>query len=216
MHLERPAPTIAIALLFELGLGAFALCIGWLAGQWPLVGIHFGREYGAAQIAAIGWGLVATAPLLAALLLGDRLPLASLRRLSHLTASVVRQMFGGASLWQLAAVALAAGVGEELFFRGLVQAGIARFFAAWPGLVSAAGGSFGYGMAIAVASALFGICHWLTTTYAVMAMLVGVYFGLLLMMTGSLWTPLIAHAAYDFLALAYLTRPDRLLLRGVE
>jgi membrane protease YdiL (CAAX protease family) len=214
--MHRAGRTTAIALLFEGGLGAMALGIGWLAGQWPLVGIRFGREYGASQIAAIGWGLVATAPLLVALLFADRLPCAPLQRLSDLTASVVRQMFGGASLWQLAAVALAAGIGEELFFRGLIQAGLARFFAAWPGIGSAAGGWMGYGMALAVASVLFGICHWLTTTYAVLAMLVGVYFGLLLMMTGSLWTPLIAHAAYDFLALAYLTRADRLLLPSVE
>jgi membrane protease YdiL (CAAX protease family) len=214
--MHRAGHTTAIALLFEGGLGAVALGIGWLAGQWPLVGIHFSGNYDGYQLAAIGWGLIATAPLLAALLLIDRLPIAPLQRLSDLTATVVRQMFGGASVMQLAVVALAAGFGEELFFRGLMQTGIARLFAVWPGMDSFAGGWVGCGMAVAVASVLFGVCHWLTTTYAVLAMLVGVYFGLLLLMTGSLWTPLVAHAAYDFLALAYLTRPDRLLLSRVE
>jgi membrane protease YdiL (CAAX protease family) len=214
--MHRAYRTTAIALLFEGSLGAVALGIGWLAGQWPLVGIHFRHEFGASQIAAIGWGLVAAAPLAVALFFADRMPLPSLQRLSDLTARVVHQMFGGASLWQLAAVALAAGIGEELFFRGLVQAGIARFFAAWPGIGPAFGGWVANGMALAVGSILFGICHWLTTTYAVLAMLVGFYFGLLLIMTGSLWTPLVAHAAYDFLALAYLTRPHQLLPRSVE
>ena len=47
--------------------------------------------------------------------------------------------------------------------------------------------------------------------YAVLAVLAGVYFGLLLMLTGSLWTPIVAHAAYDFIALVYLLRPQNLI-----
>ena len=58
---------------------------------------------------------------------------------------------------------------------------------------------------------LFGVCHWLNTTYAILAMLAGVYFGVLLMLSGSLWTPIVAHAAYDFCALVYLLRPQNLI-----
>jgi membrane protease YdiL (CAAX protease family) len=105
----------------------------------------------------------------------------------------------------LVVVAAAAGVGEELLFRGLVQAGLSRLL----GPVS------GPWIALAAASVLFGVCHWLNTTYAVLAVLAGVYFGLLLMSTGSLWTPIVAHAAYDFLALLYLIRPKRLIRSGV-
>jgi membrane protease YdiL (CAAX protease family) len=55
-----------------------------------------------------------------------------------------------------------------------------------------------------VAAGVFGVCHWLNRTYAVLATLMGVYFGLLLVWTGNLWTPILAHAVYDFVALVVL------------
>src|SRR6476660_3844746 len=107
MDRSNPARTTYIALLFEGGLGLTALAIGWLVGHSPLVGI--GSEEGREQITAIGWGLVATGPLLVALLAIDRVPIGPLRNLHEMTAEVILQMFGGASLAQLAAVAIAAG-----------------------------------------------------------------------------------------------------------
>ena len=69
--------------------------------------------------------------------------------------------------------------------------------------------------ALAIASVLFGVCHWLNTTYAILAMLAGLYFGLLLVLTGNLWTPIMAHAAYDFIALLYLVRPNHLVRSSI-
>src|SRR6185503_9457210 len=114
--------------------------------------------------------------------------------LRQLTSEVIARMFGGASPAQLAAVALAAGCGEELLFRGLVQSGIAQLFS----------DPIGPAVALLVASILFGVCHWLNATYAILAMLAGAYFGVLLMLTGNILAPITAHAAYDFLALVYL------------
>jgi membrane protease YdiL (CAAX protease family) len=111
------------------------------------------------------------------------------------------RMFGGASLWQLAVVALAAGVGEELLFRGLVQAGLERWL----------GGVEGRIAALAIASVLFGVCHWLNATYAALAVLAGAYFGGLLLLTENILAPITAHAAYDFLALVYLVDPAKML-----
>jgi len=110
-------------------------------------------------------------------------------------------MFAGASVLQLAAVALAAGFGEELLFRGLLQTELARLI----------GGPHSSLVGLALASAVFGVCHWLDRTYAFLATLAGAYFGWLLLAAGNLWTPIVAHAMYDFLALAYLVRPNRLL-----
>ena len=201
MDLPDPARTTRIALLFECGLGVAALVIGWLVGQWPFVGMGTTSNLVPGQLVAVGWGLAATGPLLAVLLIIDRVPIGPLRHLRDMTAEVILQMFGGASVAQLAAVAIAAGFGEELLFRGLVQAGLSRLildpFAPW--------------IALAAASALFGICHWLNTTYAILAMLAGAYFGLIFVATGSLWTPIVAHAAYDLVALLYLVRPKNLL-----
>jgi CAAX protease family protein len=201
MSEPNPARTTTIALLFESGLGIAAFGIGWLLGHWPAVGMNATSGGTQAQLEAIGWGLVATGPLVLALIAMDRIPFGPLLRLRELTEEVVLQMFRGASVVQLAAVSIAAGFGEELLFRGLVQAG----------LTSLIGGPLGPGLAVAVASTLFGVCHWLNTTYAILAVLAGAYFGLLFLLTGNLWTPIIAHAAYDLLALIYLVRPSHLV-----
>lgn len=201
MGTSDAARTTRIALLFEGGLGIVALVVGWLVGQWPLVGIHASDGNPAGQLSAVGWGLVATGPLVVALLAIDRFPIGPLAHLREMTSQVVLQMFGGASLVHLAAVSLAAGFGEELLFRGLVQSGLSRLIA----------GPFAVWIALAIGAVLFGLCHWLNTTYAILAMLAGAYFGFIFVMTENILTPIVAHGAYDFLALMYLVRPQRLI-----
>jgi membrane protease YdiL (CAAX protease family) len=195
---SNAARTTIIALLFEGGLGAIALIVGWLVGHWPAAGVE--RDIPAVgQLAAVGWGLIASVPLLAGLIVIDRFPLGPLRELRITAQRLIQQMFGGASYFQLALVAVAAGVGEELLFRGLLQDGLSRWL----------GGPFGPWIALAVAAVAFGVCHWLNATYAVLATLAGGYFGLLFAVSDSLWTPIAAHAGYDFLALVYVLRPNR-------
>jgi membrane protease YdiL (CAAX protease family) len=53
---------------------------------------------------------------------------------------------------------------------------------------------------------LFGLAHPMSTTYVVLATVVGVYLGGLLLVTDNLLAPIVAHAAYDFVALVYLVR----------
>ncbi len=60
-----------------------------------------------------------------------------------------------------------------------------------------------------LASILFGLAHPLTTGYAVMAAIFGVYLGLLWLWSGNLLVAITAHAIYDFLALLYLVRRHR-------
>src|SRR6478609_2425245 len=144
--------TTRIALAFECALGFAAIGIGWLMGQSPLVGVSFASdEASRQQVVAVGWGLVATGPLLVVLYFCERFPIGPLRGLNEMTNSVVTRMFGGATAGQLLAVAIAAGWGEELLFRGLVQGAISQWVSDWPGQVAA----------ILIASVLFGLCHWL-------------------------------------------------------
>jgi membrane protease YdiL (CAAX protease family) len=201
MSESKPGRMTLIALLFEGGLAAAAFAIGWFLGHWPAIGMQSGSEGAREQLEAIGWGLVATGPLVVALVIIDRFPLGPLARLRQLTEEVVLAMFSGASVVQLAAVSIVAGLSEELLFRGLVQAGLERLI----------GGPAAPWIALAVASVLFGVCHWLNTTYAILAVLAGAYFGLLLVLSGNLWTPIVAHAAYDLLALIHLVRPSHLV-----
>jgi membrane protease YdiL (CAAX protease family) len=55
--------------------------------------------------------------------------------------------------------------------------------------------------AIILPNVLFGMLHWRSAAYAAIAGVVGVYFGLLFLWTGNLLAPILAHAAYDAVAL---------------
>jgi membrane protease YdiL (CAAX protease family) len=181
---------VLAAIAFELGLGLAALGLGWWLGRSPLV------WPGAAGIGdhlrALATGAAAALPLLGILVALDRHPRDPLRELRRLTDEILPALFRGASGPELLAVSVAAGVGEELLFRGLVQHGISGL--PW------ASGYWGW----AVASLLFGAAHPITLRYACAAAVVGGYLGALQIATGSVLAPIAAHAAYDWGALSYL------------
>jgi membrane protease YdiL (CAAX protease family) len=116
-------------------------------------------------------------------------PLAHIRRFFN---EVARPIFEPLTVPDLAVVSLVAGLGEELLVRGVIQAALARWLGDWSGLL--------------LASALFGLLHPITKTYAVLAALAGVYLGLVWMLTGNLLVVIIAHAVYDFVMLTWLLR----------
>ena len=140
-------------------------------------------------------GIVAAIPpfLLFLWTLNSKLQICSHHR--HLFDSVLRPLFGGWSILQLLVISLIAGVSEEAFFRGAIQGSLADRIGVIPALV--------------LASAAFGACHLLTWTYAIIAALIGLYLGLLWIWTGSLLTPMVTHAVYDFVALVYFLRVYR-------
>jgi membrane protease YdiL (CAAX protease family) len=113
---------------------------------------------------------------------------------------LVVPLFRGASWWDMLLIALLAGVGEELFFRGLLQPGLAGSIGAWTALI--------------LTSALFGVLHWVTPPYAALAGLVGLYLGAFMAVSGNLLVPILVHALYDFFALRYLVGRSRELPQG--
>ena len=204
--------SLLLALAVEGGLGVVALFAGWLLSHWPATGMGWAGISSSAppageQVRAIGIGVLATIPPLVVLAVIDRLPLSSLERVRQLAETAIRQMFPQPQLWQLALVAAAAGLGEELLFRGLVQAGLARLLSG----IALWDIALGPWIALVVASLIFGLFHWLSRAYALLAALAGLYFGLVLMATGSLWPSIVAHALYDFVALWYLLRPNQMV-----
>jgi len=105
---------------------------------------------------------------------------------------VVRPLADELDVVGSAAVSLCAGIGEELFFRGVLQS-------EW-GIVAGA--------------VCFSVLHFGTAAkryfaLAVLYALIGCYFGLLAEQFHSLYLPISAHAAYDFLALMYLKFGDK-------
>lgn len=94
--------------------------------------------------------------------------------------------------FRIALMAVAAGISEELLFRGVLQTWIAGFA---PVMI-----------AIIASNILFGMLHMRTLLYAVIAGLVGVYLGVLYAITDNLLAPMAAHAFYDAVALEYTRR----------
>lgn len=186
----------AMAVAFEGGLGLLALLLGWLLGIWPIPGIERSGVAWGDQLPALAWGLAATGPMLLGFWLIDRFAWGPLAALKTDVERLVVPLFRDSSILDLALVALAAGVGEEVLFRGLVQHGLANWLAP----------PWGIWFALVVASVAFGCAHMLSATYAILAALIGLYLGLLLIWTGNLLAPAVAHGAYDFVALLYLVR----------
>jgi len=185
-----------VAALFEGGLVLVAWCLGLLLDRPPWAQIQW-------SAAELGWGLLATLPLIAGLLVITRYPLGPFKALNDFVRQWVLPLFVTCTTWQLAVISLLAGLGEEALFRGVVQAGVEQL-CGWPWL------------ALAVASALFGLAHAVTTTYAILAGLIGVYLGWLWLESGNLLVPIVTHAAYDFVALAYLLRSTQGRTSGDE
>jgi uncharacterized protein len=182
-----------VAAFVEGSLLPVAIGLGWLVGTRPLATLH------------LNWhdallGLAATLPLLVLLWLGLKCPWRPLAEIKRITNDMLLPLFESCGLLDLAVIATLAGIGEETLFRGMLQAALANEI----------GGLRGLWLGLFAASVLFGLLHAITPAYAAWAALTGLYLGGLWLATGNLLAPIIAHAAYDFLAIAYLMkRRDR-------
>jgi membrane protease YdiL (CAAX protease family) len=115
-----------------------------------------------------------------------------MRRLVALVEERLGLHLADASAGGIVLLAALAGLGEELLFRGVVQEWLAARYGLLLGVVGA--------------SVLFGLGHWLSASYAVLAALIGAWLGLVFVLSGNLLAPIVAHAAYDVVALAVLAR----------
>jgi membrane protease YdiL (CAAX protease family) len=113
-------------------------------------------------------------------------------RLVALVTDRAGPMFARSTLAELVLVSTLAALAEEALFRGVLQSALGAHLPAWA--------------AVLAASALFGLAHFLTPLYALVAAIVGIYFGLLLVLGGNLLVPIVAHGLYDVVALRALQR----------
>jgi membrane protease YdiL (CAAX protease family) len=144
------------------------------------------------SLGAFIWGVIATVPLGLGLVWMLTTGWSPIRRLVTLVTEQIGPALASCSIAQLALLALAAGGSEEVLFRGVIQTGLARAVPAW--------------LALILASAAFGLVHFASRAYAVVAGVIGIYLGALFLVQGSLLAPSITHALYDFVALLYVAR----------
>ncbi len=137
-------------------------------------------------------GVIATAPPFAFLLWIMRSRSPSLVAFREAQMEFFRMIGFAFTPLRILLLSLAAGVGEELLFRGVFQIVGERHF----GIIAA----------IIVPNLLFGALHARSLFYATAAALVGTYLGLIFWISGSLAVAIIAHTLYDLLALEWTRR----------
>jgi membrane protease YdiL (CAAX protease family) len=179
----------AMAVVVEGGIAIAALVVAWL---FRITLRDMFPEVGQPLVTAILRGLLATLPMLVIfwLLVNSNWPM--MRQLREQVQWLIDEMFPSRSIAQFAAVAVLAGVGEELLFRGALQSLFAKWTMPIIGLIGT--------------SLLFGLAHALSKLYFLFAVAVGAFLGWMTMRYNDLVAPMVAHGAYDFLALVYLSR----------
>jgi membrane protease YdiL (CAAX protease family) len=138
------------------------------------------------------WGVVATMPLILGLAWLQSTGRGPLRGLLDFVVEQIGPYLASLSAVDLALLAVVAGFSEEVLFRGVLQVGLTDW-------LSAAG-------ALVVSSVAFGLVHFASCTYAVLAGVMGLYLGGLFLAQDNLLAPIVTHALYDFVALLLVTR----------
>jgi membrane protease YdiL (CAAX protease family) len=173
-----PRRLLPIVVLGEGILLATAVAVAW-GLELPL---RLGHPIG-----GIGWGVFAAVALGVVNLGFLRTRTAGWpgNALRHVCRIIVRPLFEHVRMWHIVLISMLAGLGEELLFRGVLQPLIG----------------------LPLASLIFGAVHIGGRSligYGVWAACIGALFGWLTVVTGGLLAPIVAHAVYDALALAYV------------
>ena len=182
---HRSLQLVLLAVLLEGGLAGLAWVLGRFLNQPSLATFHWDGP-------DVIMGILASLPMLALFLVFLRWPVGPLVHLQRFMLEFIPSLFGRCTLFELGAISLLAGVGEEMLFRGVLQGVLTRWL--------------GPEIGLAGASVLFGLIHLISPTYAVVAGLMGAYLGWLWQVSDNLLVPIVVHAVYDFFALIGLLR----------
>jgi uncharacterized protein len=186
---------LRLAIVFEGGLVLVALAIGLIFRVDPFAEFIIEPK-------GVLFGLMAALPPFLLLTLTDRFRFSALERIKRLVLELLGPALGTCRWYELVLVAALAGLGEELLFRGVVQ----RLFERWLDF-----GGWGYVAGLIASNVIFGLLHFVTPTYALLAAGMGIYFGLLFDASHppNLIVPILAHGLYDYLAFLLLRRSAR-------
>jgi membrane protease YdiL (CAAX protease family) len=173
----------ALFVIFEAALAPAALLLGWRLGVHPLADFAWDPN-------AVLAGVLAALPMLGLLVVSLRWPIGPFARVKANFDRDIAPALEGCEWPDLALISVTAGVGEEMLFRGVIQAALSKLLGPVAGLLAA--------------SALFGLLHPISPAYIVLAGVLGGYLGIVWLVSGNLLTAIVAHAVYDFVALLIL------------
>lgn len=179
---DNPLP---VALFAEAMLIPLALALALLLGQAPWADFHWPPG---TLLLVVAY----TVPLVALLGLFSTLGPDWFRGLEQLVRPAVDVLFRGRGRTPVILAALLAGFGEELLFRGVLQAWLADGLGPWIGLL--------------LASIVFGFLHAVSPAYFVVATVMGLYLGAVYQFTDNLVLASLVHALYDWVAIEVVLR----------
>lgn len=176
--------------LLAVGLQGGLLVLGLILGS--LFGLDWWQT-SLWNLSGLGWGLLAMVPLAGVQWWFYRTDAAVARTHRELLDRALGEILRQMPWWQHGALALLAGVSEEILFRGALQLGLGQSMpvAAW-----------------LVVSIGFGLVHALTRWYFVFATVMGLVLGALAWTTmpANLSGPIVTHTLFDWIAFAMLSR----------
>ncbi|TAN50727.1 MAG: CPBP family intramembrane metalloprotease [Methylococcaceae bacterium] len=177
---DRPG-FLRTAFLFEGGLLGVAYLLGWLTDIDPLANLR-------ADGAAVSHGMLGTLPLLLLFFWSYRQPHPELLKIKRFLLETLAPQLSLCRWYDMLLLSAVAALGEEALFRGVLQP--------W------GENHWGWVGGMLVSNLLFGLVHFITPLYGLLALLIGVYLGLMLDIGGqrNLLTPVVVHGFYDFIA----------------
>lgn len=204
---QSPDDIFITAVIFEIALGLIALALGWWLGPDPRALIPKISPESVWPIASgILWGLAGAIPVLIFIEIVRRIPCEPVRELERLGEDGMMKSLLSLGPGEMIAISLCAGIGEELLFRGWLMYWLADTYAA---AVDVPVGTAAMVAALIGSSVAFGLVHPITKLYILLAAVMGLYFGCLLIWTGNLLVPIVAHAAYDAVQMILTSYQDR-------
>jgi len=181
----------AVALVVEGSLFVVAMILGALFDAPPLA------TWAGADGPSAAWGVAASLPPALAIMWALHQRASFAWRLLEQAGESVGALLRLAP-WQLAIVAMLAGLTEDALYRGVLQIAATDTLATW------LDGGMAQIYGVGVGALLFGLAHPISHAYVVFAVLFGSWMGVLLLLVGNLLAPIVAHAAYDFILLLYI------------
>ena len=172
---------LKVATYFEGSLVVIAYIIGWFADVDPLANLK-------PEAMAVSIGLVGTIPLYLFFQFCYRLPIPTLHSIKRILIDRMGPLLNDCHWSGLLYLGLLAGFTEEILFRGVLQP---LFESHW-----------GWVAGLVLSNVVFALAHFITPLYAILVGLTGLYLGWAMDIGAerNLLTPIVIHAAYDFLA----------------
>jgi len=180
---SSPWATLSSIIGFELGLAVLAIVLAVWMGIDLKAAIVF-------DLPTLNWAVITTLPLIATMITLTRSDWAWVKTLNEPVETYLRPLMQGLPPGSLLLVALSAGIGEELLFRGVIQQGLTD----WAGP----------GVGLMIASVIFGFAHALNRYYVLVTMVMGLYLGLLYQASQNLVLVTAVHALYDWVVLRFV------------